>query len=114
MRTRRDYLARSSGRYKGRRSNEPKFHPPSESDRTAMLNLGRITTFRYGMREIMSHYEIDEATSSSLIASVIAKGSRMSISSARDFVRDQEKTGMYPKAVTDEICDLLEKFARYR
>jgi hypothetical protein len=45
---------------------------------------------------------------------VIAKGSRMSISSARDFVRDQEKTGMYPKAVTDEICDLLEKFARYR
>jgi hypothetical protein len=66
-----------------------------------MLNLGRITTFRYGMREIMSHYEIDEATSSSLIASVIAKGSRMSISSARDFV-------------TDEICDLLEKFARYR
>jgi Ethanolamine utilization protein EutJ (predicted chaperonin) len=79
-----------------------------------MLNLGRITTFRYGMREIMSHYEIDEATSSSLIASVIAKGSRMSISSARDYVRDQEKTGMYPKAVTDEICDLLEKFARYR
>ncbi|MFY9606836.1 MAG: hypothetical protein WAS24_08950 [Thermoplasmata archaeon] len=107
-------MARSNGRYRGRRSNEPRIHRPSESERTHMLNLGRISTFRYGIREILSHYQIDEATASSLIASVIAKGSRMSIDSARTFVRDQERAGMCPKAATDEICDLLEKFSRYR
>ncbi|MDH4123051.1 MAG: hypothetical protein OEV21_03065 [Thermoplasmata archaeon] len=79
-----------------------------------MLNLNRISTFRYGIREIMSNYKIDKSVASTLEANVIAKSSRVSIDSAKVFVRNEEKTGTYTKEVSDEICDLLERFSRYR
>lgn len=79
-----------------------------------MLNLSRIIVFRYDIREIMRHYKIEESAASSLMATVIAKGSRISIASAREYVIEQEKTGAYPREVTDEICDLLDRFSKLR
>jgi hypothetical protein len=79
-----------------------------------MLNLNRVTTFRYDIREIMSHYEIDEAVASTVIASVIAKASRISIASAISYVREQEEAGSVKKEVSEEICDLLSRWSRYR
>ena len=87
---------------------------PRERDRTVMLNLGRLTSFRYDIKEIMRHYEIEPSAASSVMATVIAKGSRMSIDSAMEYVREQEKAGTYPSEVTDEICSLLDKFSRLR
>lgn len=107
-------MAGYRGKYKGRKRNEPRTHGPRESERTVMLNQGRLSMFRYGLREIMGNYKVDEASASSLIASVIAKGSRVSIDSARMYVLEQEKLGLCPKEATDEICDLLDKFSRYR
>ena len=101
-------------RYKGRRYNEPRVPKPRERDRTVMLNLGRITSFRYDIREIMRHYEIEDSAASSVVASVIAKGSRISINSAMDYVREQEKAGTYPREVSEEICDLLDRFSKLR
>ena len=79
-----------------------------------MLNRHRLSSFKYGIREIMSNYKIDETTASSIIANVIAKSSRISIDSAKSFVREQEKTGICPKEASDEVCYLLEKFSKYR
>lgn len=79
-----------------------------------MLNLRGISSFRYSIREIMTHYEVEESVASSVVASVIAKGSRMSIDSAMQYVREQEKTGAYPKQVSDEICNLLDRYTRHR
>lgn len=79
-----------------------------------MLNIRGKSSFRYGIKEIMNHYDIDETVSSSIIASVTAKGSRISIKSAVEFVREQEKAGTYPKEVSDEICDLLYRHTKYR
>lgn len=107
-------MAGNSGRYKGRRSREPRRHYPHARERTPMLNLNRLTMFRYGIREIMSDYKVDEAVASSVIASVIAKGSRISIDSAKTFVRGQETIGIYPKKASDEICFLLEEFSKHR
>jgi hypothetical protein len=101
-------------RYKGRRYSEPRVPNPHEHDRTVMLNLGRITSFRYDIREIMRHYEIEESAASSVVASVIAKGSRISINSAVDYVREQEKAGIYPREASDEICNLLDRFSKLR
>lgn len=101
-------------RYKGRRYNEPRVPKPRERDRTVMLNLGRIIPFRYDIREIMRHYEIEETAASSVVASVIAKGSRISINSAMDYVREQEKAGTYPREVSEEICNLLDRFSKLR
>lgn len=79
-----------------------------------MLNLSRLSSFKYDIREIMSHYEIDESAARSVVASVIAKSSRVSIESAIAFVREQEKTGQYPRESLDEICNLLDRFSRLR
>lgn len=79
-----------------------------------MLNQRGISAFRYSIREIMTHYEVNEAIASTVVASVIAKGSRISIESAKDYVIEQEKAGAIPRAVTDEICNLLMRFTRHR
>jgi hypothetical protein len=111
---RRHILARRSGGYKGRRNSELRVHSPRENEKTIMLNLGRLTAFKYDLREIMSHYKINEASASSVVASVIAKGSRVSIESAIAYVREQESTGMYPIESLHEISNLLERYSRIR
>ncbi len=79
-----------------------------------MLNLHKLTTFTYDLKEILSHYKIGESVAPSIIASVTAKGSRISIDAAIQYVRDQEKAGVLPKPAADEICDLLERWSRLR
>lgn len=107
-------LARSSGGYKGKRRREPRRRLPQENERTVMLNLGRLNAIKYDLKEIMREYEVDEATASTLIASVIAKGSRISIGEARKYVREQEKAGAISKDVSDEICNVLSQFSKLR
>jgi hypothetical protein len=114
MASRRRILARRSGGYKGRRNREPRMHSPRENEKTTMLNLSRLSAFKYDIREIMGHYEINEAAASSVVASVIAKSSRVSIDSAIAYVREQEKTGLYPRESLYEICSLLDKFSKLR
>ncbi len=79
-----------------------------------MLNLHRGNSFKYDLREILSQYEVDESTGASILATVLAKGSRVSIESAKTFVRDQQKAGAYPIEASEEICDLLDRWSRYR
>jgi len=79
-----------------------------------MLSQGRMSSFRYDIKEIISHYKINEAEAYSVMASVIAKGSRISIEAAREYVLDQEKTGLYPREALDEICNLLVRYSKLR
>ncbi len=79
-----------------------------------MLNLHKLIPFRFDIREIMANYKVDEAIASSVIASVIAKASRISIKTAKEYVCEQEKAGRYPSQVTGEICDLLDRYSKYR
>lgn len=85
-----------------------------ENQRTSMLNLHRVGTFRYDLREIMSHYEVSDEVAGSVIASVVVKGSRVSIDSAKEYVRDTQRTGAYSIEVSDEICRLLDRWSRPR
>lgn len=107
-------MAQRHRRFKRRRFDDRRTRSPRESERTVMLNLGRITPLRFDMKEIMSHYKVEETAASAVMASVIAKGSRISIASARDFVREQEKTGMYPREALEELCDLLDRYSKLR
>ena len=72
-------MAGYRGKYKGRRSNEPRPYSPRSSERTPMLNLHRVNAFTYDLKEILSHYKINETVAPSFIASVTAKASRISI-----------------------------------
>lgn len=79
-----------------------------------MLNLSRLSAFKYDLREIMNHYRVEESAASAMTASVIAKGSRISIDSAKDYVEEQRKTGLYPEGALNEICNLLSQFSKLR
>ncbi len=79
-----------------------------------MLNLHKVIPFRFDIREIMTHYKVEETQASSIVASVIAKASRISIQTAKEYVRDQETAGSIPKEVTGEICELLDRYSKYR
>jgi len=114
MAVRRGILSARSGGYKGRKYKDQRTHPLRESDKTTMLNLRKISAFRYEIKEIMSHYKIEESAAKSVMASVIAKGSRISVDSARTYVLEQEKTGAYPKEALMEICNLLDRFSTLR
>ena len=107
-------MAGYRGKYKGRRSNEPRPYSARSNERTPMLNLHRVTTFTYDLKEILSHYKISETVAPSFIASVTAKASRISIDSSIQYVREQEKAGAVPKEASDEICSLLERWSRLR
>lgn len=111
---RRDKVAQRHGRYKGRRFDDRRAHTPRETERTVMLNLGRITSLRFDMKEVMSHYRVEESAASAMMANVIAKGSRISIDSAREFLFQQEKSGVYPKEALAEIADLLDRYSKLR
>lgn len=107
-------MAYQSRGYKGKRRDSPRRYSPRESERTTMLNVGRLNSVKYGLREIMAHYEVDEAIARTIIASVIAKASRISIVSARDYVRDQEKAGLVSHDVSNEICMVLDQHSKLR
>ncbi len=79
-----------------------------------MLNVRRMASFRYDLREILSNFDVNETIAGSILASIIAKGSRVSIASAKEFVREQEKTGAYPREASEEICSLLDRWSTYR
>jgi len=79
-----------------------------------MLSMRRLGSFKYDIREIMTHYEVDEALASSIVANVIAKSSRQSIEEAKEYVRDSMTKGEMIEPVSDEICDLLDRYSKWR
>lgn len=107
-------MAFNRGGYKGRRRNESRAHLQGESEKMQMLHTGRVASFRYGIKEIMSYYRVSDDVASSVIATVTAKASRVSVSAARAFVLEQEKTGAYPREASDDICRLLDKYSKMR
>ena len=79
-----------------------------------MLNVSRIGIFRYDIREIMSRSEIDPALASAIIANVIAKASRISISEAKAYVNEVQQQAGFKPEVGQGICTLLDRFSTYR
>jgi len=107
-------LVGQSRGYRGRRRTEPRKYSPRETEKTTMLNLSRLNAIKYDLREIMTHYKVDEAIARTVIASVIAKGSRISIATARTYIREQEKAGLVTHDVCSEICSLLDQNSKLR
>lgn len=97
---------------KGRQGRD--FHYQKETPRVAMLSMRRLGSFKYDIREIMTHYDVDEALASSIVANVIAKSSRQSIEEAKEYVRDSMTKGEMIEPVGDEICNLLDRYSKWR
>jgi hypothetical protein len=107
-------LAAYSRGYRGKRRAEPRARNPRDSERTVMLNRNRLTSFRYDFKQIMEKYKVDPSLAASVLATVTAKSSNISMQAAAVYVEEQEKAGVFTKEATDEIYDLLDKFSKLR
>ncbi len=102
--------------YRKRRYSNTRFKNKKRFDyqKVAMLNLRAITPFKYHLREILGDSKLDEDFTNAFIANLITKGSRGSLSEAKDYVRDLEKQGVFTDAISNEICSLLDRHRKYR
>ena len=94
----------------GPRSNKPRTQTP----RTAMLNLHRLGSFKYDLREILNASPMDKTTIPTVVANIIAKASRVSISETKDYIRDIEKEGVIDKIAADDSISLLDRYSKWR
>jgi len=97
-----------------RRRQDKKPVQKRRNPRTAMLNLQKLGDFKYYARNILSKSDMDETETPTFMANIIAKASRVSIKEAKDYVREVEKRGICSKEVSEEVCDLLDRFTKYR
>ena len=102
--------------YRKRTYSNSRFKNKKRSDyqKVAMLNLRAITPFKYYLREILSDSQLDEDFINAFIANLITKGSRGSLSDAKDYVKDLEKQGVFTDSISKDICSLLERHRKYR
>lgn len=79
-----------------------------------MLNLQKLGDFKYYARNIISKSEMDETEAPTFMANIIAKASRVSIKEAKDYIKEVEKRGICSKEVSERVCDLLDRYTKYR
>lgn len=79
-----------------------------------MLNLHRLGSFKYDLREILNASPMDKTTIPTVVANIIAKASRVSISETKDYIREIEKEGVIDKIAADDSISLLDRYSKWR
>ncbi len=102
------------GSGRGGADRRPKRINPGERSRRPMLNLGRIAYFKYDLNEIMDRSDIDDGLLGSFKASIIAKSSKISIQDAKDYIAQIEREAKITPETSNRICNLLDRYTRYR
>ena len=69
------------------------------------LNRQKILEFKYVAREILSHPDVPEEHRSNVLGQIIAKGERISIDSAIEFIEQKQEEMI----LTEEISDKLKQ-----
>ncbi|HOL08193.1 MAG TPA: hypothetical protein PKX44_07950 [Methanomassiliicoccaceae archaeon] len=79
-----------------------------------MLNIHRVGSFKYDLREILNASPMDKSTIPTVVANIVAKASRVSIRETKDYIRDIEKQGVIDKIAADDSCALLDRYSKWR
>jgi len=96
----------------GNRKPKPKVKVGSK--RQSMLNTQKLAPFKYDMNEVLSASSMDPAKTSAFLASVIAKGSRVSTREAKDYAKTFLDSGDLTKEEFDKVSRLMDKYSKYR
>ncbi|NLI73237.1 MAG: hypothetical protein GX369_00480 [Euryarchaeota archaeon] len=97
-----------------RRGGPGRSRPRTQTPRTAMLNLHRLGSFKYDLREILNASPMDKDTIPTVVANIIAKASRVSINDTKEYIRDIHKQGVIDKIAADDSCTLLDRYSKWR
>jgi hypothetical protein len=85
-----------------------------QTPRTAMLNIHRLGSFKYDLREILNAAPMDKAVIPTIVANIIAKASRVSVKETKEYVREIETLGTIDKIAADDVCTLLDRYSKWR
>jgi hypothetical protein len=102
-----------SGEKPGAKKNKP-VRTKESTKKQSMLNTHKLAPFKYDMNEILSASRMDPAKASSFLASVIAKASRISTKTAKEFAKTYLDEGDLTKDEYDKICRLLDRYSKFR
>lgn len=82
--------------------------------RESMLDMGRMTQFMYYAEQIITETGVKDGTWNTILASIVAKASRISIDAAQDFIREKVQKGLLPAESEKPLLQLLERYSRLR
>jgi hypothetical protein len=105
-------LANRPYRPGARRDAHKKVHP--QTPRVAMLNLHRLGSFKYDLREILNAAPMDKTVIPTIVANIIAKASRVSVKETKEYVREIEALETIDKIAADDVCTLLDRYSKWR
>jgi hypothetical protein len=86
----------------------------SDYQRVAMLDLRREILFKYDVGEVFEEAGFSEDEARPYIANIVAKGSRISLKEAKDYTRSMQEGDKLTKDTCNKICNLLDKYRKYR
>ncbi len=85
-----------------------------QTPRTAMLNIHRLGSFKYDVRDALARSPVEESLASSILANIIAKSSRISVKDAKEYIKDLEQKEMIDHKLAGDLCSLLDRYSKYR
>jgi hypothetical protein len=91
-------------------------NPGNTSNRVRMLDMGRMNSFVFAAEDIFRQTGNKETVSgyASILASIAAKASRMSIEDAQKYIHEKVLEGRLPKESEEPLCRLLDRYSRWR
>lgn len=79
-----------------------------------MLDMGRVNSFMYNAEQIILATGEKNAVWNTILASIVAKASRISTDAAIEFVEQKVASGELPVAAGEPLCGLLRSYSRMR
>lgn len=86
----------------------------SEQRLVKMLDVRKLTYFRYDAMEILNSSVIDEKVWTSMLASIVTKASRLGIKEANEYLRQLEKDEVLDIETSKALIRLLDRYKRWR
>jgi len=96
------------------RRNFPRENRNGRGKYDRMLDMGRMNSFTYYADQINRELGGDNNAWNSILASMIAKASRMGIEEAQAFIVEKVKTGELRKEVEEPLLQLLNRYSKVR
>ncbi len=102
------------------RRNQKRFSPRTQRTNNTeqrlakMLDVRRLSYFRYDATEILNSSGIEEKVWTPILASIVTKASRLGIKDANEYIQKLEKDEILDIEITQSLIRLLDRYKRWR
>jgi len=96
------------------RRNYPQENRNGRDKYDSMLDMGRMNSFHYAAKHLGIETKVDPNVWNTIMASVVAKASRIGIEEAKEFVLEKIKSNELPKEAEEPLIQLLSRYSKVR